>query len=320
MKNGLIHSYVGFLDGLATRKPLFLFVALSRTFLAIGTLITLVLSGPSILFDEPTFGKLSFNPTLEYFNIFTYFGFAHITVYYAVCIAVLLAVVSGFYPRLTGVLHWLVSFSLFRSAQILEGGDQITVIITLLLIPVTLVDARPNHWQLGREYALGRANYFVANVSWAVIQLQMGVLYLQASVEKVYKLEEWKNGTAIYYFLNDPIFGYPAWMERLLASALTNAYVVSGLTWGTILFEIILAGAIFMRPKNRAKLLLPAVGFHLFIALAFGLVSFFFAMAGGLLVFLATKKTEAKLAQTLRRLVQRSGSTPAAVSPHMVAA
>ncbi|UOQ71516.1 sporulation-delaying protein SdpB family protein [Hymenobacter cellulosilyticus] len=286
---------------MATRKPFFLFASLARTSLAIGTLITLLLSSPDILFDELTFGKTSFNPALEYLNIFTYFGFAHMTAYYGVCIIVLLAVVSGFYPRVTGILHWLVSFSIFRSAQILEGGDQITVIMTLLLIPITLADSRTNHWQLLTAQVAQQANYFVANVSWAVIRLQMAVLYLQASVEKVYKLQEWKNGTAIYYFLNDPVFGYPDWLEQLMAPLLTNAYVVSGLSWGTILFEIILAGAIFMRPKLRAKLLLPAIGFHCFIAVAFGLVSFFFAMTGGLLLFLSTKKIEGKIAQALAK-------------------
>ncbi|TGE29608.1 sporulation-delaying protein SdpB family protein [Hymenobacter metallicola] len=279
------------LDSYAATNPFTWVYGLGRSLLALGTLITLGFSGPSILFDEQLFGKMSLNATLESFNIFFCFGFGQLHYAYAVSIGVLLLVISGVFPRYTGVLHWLVTYSLFQAASIVEGGDQIGSIITMLLIPVTLLDGRNNHWVNRPHAQTNRYANFIARGALALIALQMAVLYFHAGIEKMYKLDEWKNGTAVYYFFNDPLFGYPDWIRGLLATSLTNAYVVTSLTWGTMAFEILLFGALFMAPANRKKLLWLAVGFHLGIALIFGLVSFFLAMCGGLVLYLIPVQT-----------------------------
>jgi len=274
------------LDRYAAVSPFTWVYGLGRSVIALGTLITLLFSGPQVLFDRQLFGSMSLDPALESFNIFFAFGFAHLPYAYAVAIGTLLLVVSGYFPRYTGILHWIVTYSFFQASSIVEGGDQIASIITMLLIPVTLLDGRRNHWVNEPQRPTSYYANFIARGALTLIGLQMAVLYFHAGIEKLYKLDEWKNGTAIYYFFNDPLFGYPDWMSGVLVPGLTNAYVVTTLTWGTILFEIILFGAFFMAPQKRRHLLGPAIGFHFGIALVFGLVSFFCAMAGGLILYM----------------------------------
>lgn len=294
-------QYVSFLTRLDETRPSLLIVAVARTCLALGSLITLAFSGPAILFDEKSYDYTNFNQAFDYVNLFYYFGFAHITYYYAVCIALLVLVLSGYYPRVTGVLHWLVAFSIFRSATMLEGGDQLTMILTFLLIPLTLCDSRRNHWSSTPSRT---THYFVANVSWQLMRLQIALLYYQSGVEKIYKLDEWKNGTAIYYFFSDPVFGYSDWLGSWFHGLLLNSYIVSTLTWGTMLFEVLLFGAYFMRRRRRARLLGAALLFHFSIALVLGLVSFFFAMAGGLVLYLSSRRTERLVRRGLAWLSQ----------------
>src|SRR5688572_23611348 len=62
-------------------------------------------------------------------------------------IAILVLVASGWRPRLTGLLHWWVSHSLFVSASNVDGGDQASVALTVLLLPLTLTDDRVWHWE-----------------------------------------------------------------------------------------------------------------------------------------------------------------------------
>lgn len=294
--NSLVTLYLRFLRKLDEEKPSFLIVGLARTCLAIGSLITLIFSSPAVLFDEKGYNSLNLNSSHDYVNLFFYFGFNNIYYYYIICIIILIIVISGYFPRYTGILHWIVSFSIFRSAMILEGGDQITVIITFLLIPLTLSDTRNNHWDTTESKSV---HYLLANISWVLIRLQLALLYYQSGVEKIYKLEEWRNGTAIYYFFNDPVFGYSDWAEPLLHGLLLNGYIVSALTWGTLLLEIVLFGCLFMRKKKRARLLIISIFFHLGIAVLLGLVSFFFAMAGGLVLYLSSRKTETFLRKNL---------------------
>ena len=86
----------------------------------------------------------------------------------------LLLVLSGYYPRFTGVLHWLISSSVFQAANLVEGGDQITAILTLLLVPVTLLDPRRNHWQQPTG-PVNRYRGFTARVFLVLVSLQLGL-------------------------------------------------------------------------------------------------------------------------------------------------
>jgi len=113
----------------------------------------------------------------------------------------------------------------------------------------------------------------------------MCLVYFHAGVGKIGK-EEWSNGTAVYYWFNDPTFGMPDFVRPLLEPILANPLGVITVTWGVIFLEILLFMAIIMNDKPRYFLFYPGLAFHLLIIVIHGLFSFFFAMAGGLLLYL----------------------------------
>lgn len=216
----------------------------------------------------------------------------HLVIAKIICLAILLVVMIGWRPRYTGVLHWWIAFSFSTSSVILEGGDQVGEIVTLLLIPVTLADHRKSHWQNNVKVNWSRSLFgdsitlFLMSIFF-VISLQVAFIYFHASVGK-YTSEEWANGTAIYYWFDNPIFGLSDFWRGIMFPLLKNPYVVTGMTWGTLLLEILLFLGIVLRGNeaNRKYLLVLGVFFHLFIGLFFGLWTFFITMTGALVLFL----------------------------------
>lgn len=257
----------------------------ARSLLAIGTLINFVFNNETVLFDpEINFSNRFVKTIFDDINIFFLFGFEYLFITRIVSIIILIIVVWGIYPRFTGVLHWWVSFSWFQAGALVEGGDQITAVITFLLIPITILDKRKNHWYKTKETKNYILNY-ISVLFFFLIQLQVCFLYFHAAVEKMYKVSEWVDGTAVYYFFKDPVFGYPDLMNPLMSIFIESKFVFF-ISWGTILFELLLAGAFFMS-VNKKKFLYPfGVFFHLLIWFIFGLSSFFFAMAGALTLYL----------------------------------
>jgi len=260
---------------------------LSRTVLALCMLVILGFSDTTVLFDEMMYQSRIEEQVLGAYNLFFLFGWEYITYTKIAAIVLLLVIASGWRPRYTGVLQWWITSSFFYSASIVEGGDQIATILTFLLIPVTVLDHRTWHWQKEDHYS--PYTKFVGNLMFALVAIQMSVLYLNAATDKIYAIEEWKVGSAFYYYVNDAFFSYPDWMDPLMADLLTNSFFVSSVSWGTIFLELVLCAILFSNAKNKRLLFPFAVAFHFAIVLFLGLVSFFFAMLGGLILYLVPK-------------------------------
>ncbi len=266
------------------RNPFTWVYGSARTVLAIGTLITLFFSEPGHIFDQKLYEEVNANFLFSDYNFFYLWGYENLQLSMGLAMMILLLTLTGYYPRYTGVLHWWVSASFFYSSSIIEGGDQITSIITLLLIPVTLLDHRKWHWQDSKDF--GENRKFVGNLVLLIITVQMSMIYLNAVTDKVYSTEEWKIGSAFYYYVNDPFFSYPDWMNPMMEKLLGTPLFVSSITWGTLLLEMLLFGVLFSSNDKRRLLFPIAVIFHFMIILFLGLVSFFFAMVGGLIIYL----------------------------------
>jgi len=285
-----LSAFYNYCEGIASKNYFTNVYSLARTLLAIGTILTLMFNDTHVLFPEHLFHKMKFGHFLEDINLFYLLGYENIWVSKVISITILMIVASGYYPRITGVLHWWVSFSFFTSGIILDGGDQITSVLTLLLVPITLLDNRKNHWQASKNE--NKHKNFIAFIVFLVIELQVAILYLQASIEKPYKVQEWVDGTAVYYWINHNVFGTFDLLLKWLNPLMDNSIFVSMLTWGTILFELSLFGAFFMLRNRRVKLLKFALAFHFMIIIFHGLPSFFFAMSGALILYLVPKNWE----------------------------
>jgi antimicrobial peptide system SdpB family protein len=199
-------------------------------------------------------------------------------------VAILLVVASGWRPRITGILHWWVSFGFFATGVVIDGGDQCAGILSLLLIPVTLTDPRRWHWDpapVVRE----EKRMLVARVALAVTRLQVAGIYFHASVGKL-PVEEWADGTALYYWLLHPSLGAPGWLAAILRPLLLNGPFVALLTWSVLVLEISLFMGLIAPKPTRKWLLVAGVLLHSGIIVLHGLVSFGLTMFGALILLL----------------------------------
>jgi antimicrobial peptide system SdpB family protein len=260
-------------------------VGLGRSLLALGTLITLLFNPLSLLRYENT--KLE---TLSNFwplklNFFTLLGFDNIFYMKILAIIILLLTISGYFIKITAVLHWWISLSYFYfcSGDIIEGGDKIATNITLLLLPILLTDRRKNHWHTIDSYAASTTIFALFSV-WA-IRLQVAIIYFHSTVSKFF-VEPWANGTEIYYLFNHTIYGLPNFLIPLANNLLINPIVVSTVTYSALILEILLVLGLTASIRYRKTVLFLGLLFHFSILCLMGLFSFFFFISAALILFL----------------------------------
>lgn len=260
---------------------------LARSLLGLATLLTFVGNSTELLFFPALEGETGPICRSDRFdlNLFCLLK-DHLGLARLVVIGILIVVVSGWRPRFTGILHWWICYSWVNASLIVDGGDHVNAVLTLLLLPITLTDGRTWHWQQAPspQGALRRMANLVAYSSLKIIRLQMAAIYLHAAVAKC-AVPEWQNGTALYYWLTDPSFGMPTWLTPLVLPLLLNGHSLTFLTWGVIAFEFILFAGLFAKNAYRPGLLYAGIGFHVGIALLHGLITFGLSMIGGLILY-----------------------------------
>jgi antimicrobial peptide system SdpB family protein len=257
-------------------------VGLARSLAALCTLSTLLLNSSTTLIRTTANGFAC--DGLRRFGLFCVVGPAHLELGRFLLVFLLGLVVIGWRPRWTAIPHWYAAMSFLTSVQLIDGGDQVAVVISLLLIPVALTD--PRHWHWESPPASSPLWHLV--VAWAAllaIRVQAAGVYFHAAVGKL-KVEEWVDGTAVYYWFTDPNVGMADWMRPFLLPLLHTGTGVSLLTWGSLLIEFLLFTGLTMDRRLRKPLLVVGITFHGLISLVHGLVSFGFAMWALLVLYL----------------------------------
>ncbi len=258
----------------------------ARTLLAMGTLATLLANDTQTLFVASESGAGAPTSALHRLGLFWMMDGCLEAAHVFAALS-LVVVASGWRPRWTGVIHWWISFSFACACVPLDGGDHVASVLTLLLLPMTLLDPRRSHWDppavprgaaAGVRWALGRALL-------TLVRLQVALIYFHAAIAKV-AIAEWKNGTVLYYWLTDPMVGVPSFAHGWLDTLLASPWVVVPATWSALVLELLLFMALTMSRRHRAPLLVIGLVFHASIVLAFGLVSFFFSMAAALVLLI----------------------------------
>jgi antimicrobial peptide system SdpB family protein len=202
------------------------------------------------------------------------------------CVVVMLLVVSGWRPRVTGVLHAWIAVSVAAVITVPDSGDQLAANLALFLLPWTLFDRRRWHWQTERASADASAGAMIAASALVAVQVQVAVVYLHAAIAK-FGVAEWVDGTAMYYFLRQPGFAAPSWILTVTDPIVRTAAGVLVLTWTPLVIEVMLGMAWALPPAVRLRLLLPVgLVFHVAIWLTMGLASFSLTMCSGLLFYL----------------------------------
>ncbi|MFE7933361.1 sporulation-delaying protein SdpB family protein [Streptomyces sp. NPDC057456] len=284
---------------------------LARTLLALGTLGTLLFSDAATLFREvATVGRYPMCQGVNSGGAFCLVSEDHYDAMRWACCLVLVIAASGWRPRFTAVPHAYVAFSVFTGIAIPDGGDQITWILTLLIVFVALGDPRRWHWQPAPSPedrpSRHRTRWALLGAGALVVaRIQMSVVYFQSCVAKL-PHAEWADGSALYYWINNYDFGAPYWLRPTLGFVVDHPVGVAAMTWGPLVLELALAAALLMPQKVRWALLPAGVLFHLCIAVVMGLWSFALAMCAGLLLLLTPFGHDPDFARMLRRTTRQS--------------
>lgn len=285
-------SLDNFIKTYSTITPWTNVYGLSRSIIAMGLLLTLIFTNYNYLF--PKMNGVFVKPHLFFYekiSIF-YIFYDNLLIAVAISIIILFTVITGYLPQITGILHWWITYSYMISGVLIEGGDQIASIITLLLIPICITDNRKNHWYKNYDSKV-RSNLTLFIWSfYFIISLQVSIIYFHAGTEKL-KVEEWVNGTATYYWFTHSVFGVTSDLRGDVSVLLSNIYISTLFTWGTIIFEILVASWLFVKPNkwNWKIMFILLFLFHLGIAWMHGLISFMFTMIGcGIIYFFPKNK------------------------------
>ncbi|SCW86916.1 antimicrobial peptide system protein, SdpB family [Paenibacillus tianmuensis] len=276
---------------------------LARTLIALASALTLSINDARVFF-RPYSGSLTYpncEGTLSLFctvpNDYTYLNLLR-----WLCVIGLLVIASGWRPRITGILHFWIAYSFNVSALTLDGGEQVTTVLTFLLLPITLTDPRKWHWQKSKPIdPLSDAwvtKRLIAIVTFHAIRFQVAILYFHSTIAKLFE-PTWLDGTAVYYYLTDPMLGLPPFFLKLVDPILTSPAVVIP-TWGTLLLQSSLFGALFSPKKHWKFYLTAALLLHELIAIMLGLISFSMIMSAALILYLVPFEHQLRLFKSFK--------------------
>lgn len=264
-------------------------VGVTRTLLALATLGTLAANATDTLFRptalSPDVISCSGAAGMGLFCLDVPGG---LSIAKWIGVAILVVVASGWRPRWTALPHWWVSFSVLWSITPTDGGDQVTAVLTFLLLPIALTDGRRWHWIAPRDTTASDDGAFrrvIAHFTLVAVRLQVAVIYFHAAVAKM-GVPEWADGTALYYWLTSPVTGSPIWLDPIVQPVVTSAVGVTALTWGTIVLELALALGLVLPRWTWRPLLIGGLMLHAGITVLMGLLSFSLAMAAALILYL----------------------------------
>ncbi len=180
----------------------------------------------------------------------------------------------GRYPRATVPLQWYLTFSLAIATAGSEGGDQIAAVFCLYSLIFTTGGLRAQPKSL--SVALLRFPRSYATLT-TLLRLQLGFIYLFSAIAKLGR-STWREGSAVYFFLGDSLFGAPGYAEPLLEGIYRHPLPTALLSWVPILIEIGIGGCCILKPilpiGYGQVMFLFGVILHSGIALGFGLVPF----------------------------------------------
>lgn len=260
----------------------------ARSLLALATLLTILFTpNAQLFFRSVTYPDgVTCDRVFSAISLFCVWRGDAAGVAVAVAVVLLAAVISGYLPAVTAVPHWWVAWSFNMSSPIPDGGDQVSAVLTLLLVPILLMDRRRHHWQLDRGYPSRRpVAKVIAYTALALCAIQVCVIYFHAAVGK-FAVEEWANGTVLWYWFQDPTFAPAEPLRTLMLGVVGSAAGGAVLAYGSLLIELLLAFALVAGPRYRAVMLVAGALFHLGIAVCFGLWSFSTTMLAALLLYL----------------------------------
>ncbi|GAA4145690.1 HTTM domain-containing protein [Leifsonia shinshuensis] len=294
------------------RDPFGLQVFVARAVLALGTFLTLVCNPAAILLHsgDPSATQAVSCVDVGSAGAFCIAGGGDLDTVRLVLAIFCLPTILGIVPAVSGWLHAYAAFSLSSNAIGIEGGDQLTVTLAILLSVASLTDRRLTAFTENRRPGT-HVRFVLSNMLLWVCTIQVAYVYVEAALVKLGH-PIWAEGTALWYWAQNSGFGVSKDGESLLLDLLAAPVISAAATWGTMILELVIAAFLvfgWRRRRLRLAALVLGLGFHLVIAAVMGLVTFFIAMTGALVISCWRPRDGYPL-RLFRRLRRTALSTP----------
>jgi antimicrobial peptide system SdpB family protein len=292
------------------RDPFGLQFQVARTVLALGTFLTLAFNPAAILFHSGSLmNPYTVNcPDVGAVGLFCIVSGDSLDAARLWLAIACLPAILGIVPAVSSWLHAYAAFSLSNNAIGIEGGDQLTVNLAILLAVASMSDSRWFGYVEDRSPGT-LVRFIVPNVLLCVCVIQIAYVYVEAALVKLGH-PIWAEGSALWYWVQNSGFGVSRDSERLLLDLLAVPLVSAAASWGTIILEMVIASLLIFGRRNqglRRSALVIGICFHAAIALLMGLVTFFVAMTGALILgcWYARDGYSVRLYRRLRRRVRK---------------
>lgn len=261
------------------------YYSFARLFLSLSTFCTIAFNDVDRLFNISFIQHPNIKTVyLSEYSIFNLFYSENLLLAKIISCVLLIIIMLGFIPRITCFLQWWLSFSIYASSYITEGGDQINMILSFLIIPICLLDNRMNQWTSKfvpiNNLEIQKITVFFSLI---LIKVQIAVLYFMAGFGKIYN-DQWREGTALYYWVSNNNIGFGKFIEPVFLYIFSNRYILFFSTWGIMVFEMVLS-IILLTNINKRIFFYLAILFHISIFVCFGLFSFGISMSASLLLY-----------------------------------
>jgi hypothetical protein len=235
------------------------------------------------------YGPRGFLPYKQYcqiygrsrFSVFQFLPDSDLTarVVLAVFIAAAVSLSLGILTTVSASLTFVLLVSIHnRNPAVLHGGDDVLRIMAFLLI----FSSAGAELSVDRYVSSGQPFVGEYTSPWVLrlMQLQVSIIYLRAGLAKLGGAS-WLSGSAAYY---------PTQVQEYrrfpLPRVLINAFWIRLVTWGTILIELGLGTAIWVK-EFRSAILLCGLAFHLVLEYFLNLQLFGWTMMCCLLLFVS---------------------------------
>lgn len=267
-----------------SNNPYTITYGVGRSLIALSTLSIFIFNDIKLLFNAKAL-EVTSNSNLIFnkCNFFGLIGYDNLFIAQLISILILLSVISGYIPQITSIFHCWITLSFYNSAILLDGGEQIASIFSLLLLPICILDKRLNHWYKPLEQS--KISKVIGHLAFKIISFQTAFIYLNTAIEKIYLTPEWTSGTAMYYIINNQMFGFTDFMQNILRN-ITSSKLVFFITWFVLISHLALSYVLFLKRKDKKHFLIAGIFLHASIAIFMGLYSFSIVMLGILVLYL----------------------------------